>query len=184
MQGGKPGYMPPSEILRSPVKQAEAPLPFEGFALFGFEFGPAERVKPVILDSYAVLGYEPIEDGVEHGRRDPPEFSLEIALSQALFRCPFERREEQPVGSPQRIEMSGSEGPWRAWDATVRSGRRDRCHRKRVQATYSRLPIRLEAPGTGRAGRAGHRNHNAGSRRLLGRRESIRPCRPERYRRR
>ena len=90
MQGGKPGYMPPSEILRSPVKQAEAPLPFDGFALFGFEFGPADN--PIILDSYTVSRNESIEDRVEHGRRNPPEFSLQIGLSHALIRCPLERR--------------------------------------------------------------------------------------------
>lgn len=64
MQGGKPGYMPPSEILRSPVKQAEAPLPFEGFALFGFEFGPAHNT--IILDSYTAFRDESVEQGVEH----------------------------------------------------------------------------------------------------------------------
>jgi hypothetical protein len=56
--------MPPSEILRSPVKQAEAPLPFDGFALFGFEFGPADN--PIILDSYTAFRDESIEQGVEH----------------------------------------------------------------------------------------------------------------------
>ena len=100
------------------VKQAGAPLPFAGFALSGFEFGPAYRVNPIILDSYALFGGESIEQGVEHGRWDSPEFSLEIGLSQALFRRPFEGREQQAVGLAKRVKMCGSEGggslrvPW------------------------------------------------------------------------
>jgi hypothetical protein len=74
------------------VKQAWAPLAFAGFALFCFEFGPADRINPIILDSYTVSRNESIEDRVEHGRRNPPEFSLQIGLSHALIRCPFERR--------------------------------------------------------------------------------------------
>jgi hypothetical protein len=78
-------------------------------ALFSLEFGSAERVKPIILDSYAAFRDESSEHGVEHGRRDPPEFSLEIGLSQAPIRGPSKRREEQPVRPAQRIEMGSSE---------------------------------------------------------------------------
>ena len=90
-------------------KEAWAPRAFARLAPFRLEFSPAERVNPVVLDSYVVFGDEPIEDGVEHGRRDPPEFSLEIGLSQAPIRGPSKRREEQPVRPAQRIEMGSSE---------------------------------------------------------------------------
>jgi hypothetical protein len=93
------------------VKKAWAPLPFAGFTLFGFEFDPAERVNPVVLDSYAIFTGGSIEGAMEEfGWKVSQQFALQVELLQALARRPFERREEQPVRPAQRVKMCGSEG--------------------------------------------------------------------------
>jgi hypothetical protein len=93
------------------VKQAWAPLPFAGFALFRLEFSPADRINPVVLDSYPVLTGESIKSAMEKfGWKVSPQFPLQVELLQPPAGRPLERCEEQPVSPAQRIEMGGSEG--------------------------------------------------------------------------